>query len=256
MNRSAATERLAGRAEDGAVIVVVVPGHLLGTVEDFWPARGLERLAETPSGADRVVSLRSSLGGTLEVEVDGAAGIGGWHRVESELSLFAAERLVGLVAVHAAGIASGGRVLMVPGFSGVGKSRLCLAAATAGATVLTDEFVLVDPRDGTVTGLHRPIRIRTASGGIDRHDLAQPTAPLPVGLVALVSFTGQQPPSIEEIPSARAVLGLLDNTICAQSRPDDAMDAALAVAKSCPAVAGTRGEAATALQELLDRMGS
>ena len=48
-----------------------------------------------------------------------------------------------------------------------------------------------------------------------------------------------------------AVLGLLANTVCARSRPDEALDAALAIARSARAVAGPRGEAADAVVELL-----
>lgn len=71
----------------------------------------------------------------------------GGDRVESELALFAAERLAGQVAVHSAAIAMRGRVLLVPGPTGVGKSSLCAAAAAeAGATVLSDEYALVDPK--------------------------------------------------------------------------------------------------------------
>lgn len=89
--------------------------------------------------------------GEPTVTVDNAQSPGGWDRVESELALFAAERLENLVAVHAALILRQGRALLVPGPSYSGKSTLAVAAAAAGAAVLSDEYALVDPASGLVT---------------------------------------------------------------------------------------------------------
>lgn len=175
----------------------------------------------------------------------------GRDRIESELALFASERLAGLVAVHAALVVRGAKALLVPGSSGVGKSTLCVAAAAAGAHVLTDEYALVDPTTGLVAGWRRPVRVRLPGGGADRLDLVTDSGPVTVGLVAFVVHTAASTPSWAQITGAEAVLGLLANTVCARSRPDEALDAALAVARSARAVAGARGEAADAIVELL-----
>ena len=58
--------------------------------------------------------------------------------------------------------------------------------------------------------------------------------------------------------ASEVVLDLLANTIVARTRPDAALDAALAVSRNARAVTGTRGdadEAVAALLALLDRPG-
>ena len=143
-----------------------------------------------PEGApDLVLEVRSAVAGTLVVEVDGQPAPGGWDRIESELALFAAERLTGRVAVHAAVIAARR--------ARPARARLLRARARAacawrrrppGAQVLSDEYALVDLASGAVTGWPRAVRVRRADGAVDRVDLVEPSAPLPVGLVALVRF--------------------------------------------------------------------
>ena len=120
----------------------------------------------------------------------GRAAVGGWDRIESDLALFAAERLNGLVAIHAAVIAQNGRAMLVPGATGVGKSTLCIAAERAGATVVTDEYALVDTSTGLVTGWQRPVRVRKVGGGVERLLLNVDASPLQVALVALVAHDG------------------------------------------------------------------
>ncbi|MEO7572228.1 MAG: hypothetical protein ABIX10_07310, partial [Acidimicrobiales bacterium] len=157
-------------------------------------------------------------------------------------------------AVHSAGIVVDGRVLMLPGPSGVGKSSLCVAAVDAGLPVITDEYVLVYAAAGVVVGWRRPVRVRRPDGGVDRLDLVQPSDPLPVGLVAVTTYVPGATIAVEPVRSSEAVMRLLANTVCAQSRPDAAMDAALSVARSSRAVVGTRGEAATAIRHLASLM--
>ena len=159
---------------------------------------------------------------------DGLPGRGS-DRVESELALFTSERLAGPVAVHAAVIVHGSKALVVPGTSGAGKSTLCVAAAAAGADVLSDEYALVDPTTGLVTGWRRPVRVRRPGGGVDRLDIAAESDPVPVGW-SRSSTTSAMTQSRGPRSAARRRARLLANTVCARSRPDEALDAALAVA--------------------------
>lgn len=236
-----------GVADDGAVVEVAVHPTVADALIERWPPVGLAR-CDRPMGsvAHRVtVSLAEDVGGLRR----------GWDRVESELALFASERLAGLVAVHAAVIVQGSVALVVPGASGVGKSTLCVAAAAAGAEILTDEYALVDPASGLVAGWPRPVRVRRPGGGADRLDLVTESWPVSVGLLAFVAHVTGSAPLWAPITRAEAVLGLLANTVCARSRPDAALDAALAVVRSASAVAGSRGEAADAVVELLALLG-
>lgn len=232
-----------GVADDGGVVEVAVHPSIAEALTDRWPPIGLTR-SDQPVGSvvHRVTVSRAE---------DSGGPRAGWDRVESELALFASERLAGLIAIHAAVIVRGSTALVVPGSSGVGKSTLCVAARATGAAILSDEYALIDPVSGMVSGWRRPVRVRLPGGGTDRLDIASVSGPVPVGLVAFVTHTPHTPPSWAPLTRAEAVLGLLANTICAQSRPDEALDAALAVARSARAVAGTRGEAAEAIVSLL-----
>lgn len=245
-----------GEADDGAMVEVSVPSGTESLLDERWPPLGLARHDKFELPVERAVALRPGAAGTLLVEVDDEPSFGGWDRVESELALFAAERLAGQVAVHAAAIAMHGRVLLVPGPTGVGKSQLCAAAAEAGATILSDEYALVDAATGSVAGWQRAVRLRRPDGGVDRLDIARPASPMPVGLVALVKYQPGEVLTIGELVPGKATLGLLANTLCARSRPQESLDAALRITRTCRSVAGTRGEAAEAVRVLLAQLAS
>ena len=53
------------------------------------------------------------------------------------------------------------------------------------------------------------------------------------------------------VPGSEGVLGLMANTVCAQSRPDESFDAALAVVRGARCIAGVRGEASSAVAQLV-----
>ncbi len=190
--------------------------------------------------------------GSAVAVVDGREASGGWDRVESTLGLFAAEHLVTRVAVHAGVVEWRGRALVMPGPSHAGKSTLTLALAEMGAGVLSDEYAIVDPATGWVSAWPRAVRRRRADGGLDRVPTPEPPrTPVPVGLVAFVRHRPAEAGELRPITAAEAVLGLLDNTVSAQLRPETALTAALAVARAAPAVTGERGEADAAAGELL-----
>lgn len=245
-----------GEADDGSVVQVSVPESEASALKERWPPIGLEEHERNGAPVERVLSLRLDVAGGLTVEVDGKTSLDGWDRVESELALFSAERLAGKIAVHAAAIAMNGRALLVPGPSGAGKSSLCVAAAEAGATILSDEYALIDIGTATVTGWQRPVRIRRPDGGVDRLDLAEQTGPMPVALVALLVFQPGTALMIQDLAPSTATLGLLANTVCARSRPHESLDATLLVASTCNAVKGIRGDAAEAIEALLLRLTS
>lgn len=245
-----------GEADDGAVVAVDVPRPVAHLLADRWPPEGLSR-ADT---VDRDVVLRLAVGvdfvsGATTATVNDEASPGGWERIESELALFTADRLAGWVAVHAAVIAYGNRVLLVPGASGVGKSTLCLAATRAGAQVLSDEYALVQPSTGLVRGWRRPVRMRTPQG-IQRLDLVVEAPPMQVGLIAVVVHSPHAGSAWSTLAAPDVVVALMANTVCARSRPDESLDAALSLARSTMAVGGTRGDADEAIAELLTIVGA
>jgi len=236
-----------GVANDEHVIEIDVPD--VGKLIERWPPIGLTLAEKPPAAVSRYLRLDTRAAAQpRSISLDDRLSVG-WDRLESELALFAAERLTGLVAIHAAVVAVDGVIVLIPGESGVGKSTLCIAAAQTGAAVLSDEYALVDTTSGLVTGWNRPVRMRRA-GGVDRFAIAVDSAPLPVGLVAVLRYDGNTTPSHSTITPGETAVSLMANTVCAQSRPDESLDAALAIAQVARAIAGTRGAAAPAFAEL------
>jgi hypothetical protein len=62
--------------------------------------------------------------------------------------------------VHAAVVERDGRALLLPGRPGAGKSTLCAALVIAGWRLLSDELALIDPQEGQIRALARPISLK------------------------------------------------------------------------------------------------
>jgi hypothetical protein len=235
--------------EDGGLVRLVfsgaADGYDLGSIseQDWWPPLGLVAV-DAPDAARGVAEIR--------VDLQSAS----WReRLESDLGLFAAEHLRQLVAVHAAVIEVAGQLVVLPGSSFTGKSSLCAAAVAAGHAVWSDEYALVDPATGRVTGWPRRIKLRGADGGTERVDIGEQTVreARRVDRLVFVAYDDRAavPLDVRPITPGDAAMRVLENTVCAQSRPGDALSAATALARSCGAVAGTRGAAESAVAELV-----
>lgn len=64
---------------------------------------------------------------------------------------------------HAAVVERGGRAAIMPAAPGSGKSTLAAALVQRGWRLLSDEMTLLDPRDGRVVPLARPISLKNTS---------------------------------------------------------------------------------------------
>lgn len=245
-------ERRWGVAQNGDVYEVAVRPHLIDELRRRWPPVGLERRSTVtgPLVARIGLSDRWVVIPDAQTSGDDPPPVA-WDQLERSLAVFAANRLTRLVAVHAATIEWHGRALLVPALSGGGKSTLSRAAHQAGATVLSDEYALIDPASGLVTGWNRPVRILTEDGAVDRLDIAVAADPVPVGCVAFVTHQSGGTNDWSGISQGTAVGRLLTHTICAVARPHDSLDAALAATATATAVAGSRGEATTVITRLL-----
>lgn len=240
MDSGSVVTELWGRADDGVTVRILITSDAEETPGEWWPVRGLEP-----------ISAASDPETTFSVDCRTPSG---WDRLESDLALFTAERLAGVVAVHAGVIRDGDTVVVLPGRSFAGKTTLCAAALDAGYEVLSDEYALVRP-DGLITGYPRRLRVRLPDGLSERRPANPSPRPLEVALVAMLTYrTGGEGDSldVEEMTSAEVALALLDNTVCAQSRPEESFRAAVAMARMARGMEGTRGEAVTALPALLE----
>lgn len=70
--------------------------------------------------------------------------------------------------IHAAALERGGRVVIMPGTPGAGKSTLAAALAHRGWRLLSDELALIRPADRHIVPLARPVSLKNQSIGIIR----------------------------------------------------------------------------------------
>ena len=174
--------------------------------------------------------------------------------VIGELELWVAEHAVDLVFVHAGVVAQNGRALLLPGRSFSGKSALTAALLEAGAAYGSDEYAVLDAF-GRVHAYPRTLSIRDEFSrrrvSAAEYGATVISTPLPVAAIAALTYQPDAVYDAHEITPATAVLRLLDNTVCAMSRPDDALTAAVAAARDATAIEGPRGDAAAAAEQLL-----
>lgn len=160
------------------------------------------------------------------------------------------------IFVHAGVVARNGIALLLPGPSFAGKSTLTAALVKAGADYLSDEFAVLDAQ-GRVHPYPRPLSIRGAS---DRY--GTPTLPqefggrslehaVSVGLVAALVWDGAKGWAVEHVSPARSGLLLLENTVPARTRPEEALEAISAAVRHADGLVGTRGDADDAAGRLL-----
>lgn len=87
-----------------------------------------------------------------------------------------AHRLHAWLVLHAGVVARRDRALLMPAFSGVGKSTLTAALMCHGYRLLSDEFCALDPATGRVMPLLRPVCLKNDS--IDRIAERWPERPI------------------------------------------------------------------------------
>lgn len=84
--------------------------------------------------------------------------------LESGLNWCIAKHCHQYLILHAAALERGGRALLLPAPSGSGKSTLCAGLAFGGGwRLLSDDLALVDPANGQVLPLPRPVRLQNKS---------------------------------------------------------------------------------------------
>lgn len=104
--------------------------------------------------------------------------------------------------IHAAAVARGDAALLLPAHSGAGKSTLAATLAHRGWRLLTDEITLIDPDDGTIRPLCRPISLK--DGAVRALRRVVP------GLEQGLGFTATSKGDIHLIPPSHDSLAALD----------------------------------------------
>jgi HprK-related kinase A len=143
------------------------------------------------------------------------------------------------VAVHAAVVERGGRVLILPAPPSSGKSTLCAALICAGWRLFSDEFALIDPDSGLVLPIPRPLSLKEASievirrrdpqvvFGPEAHDtegsrfvhmrppsdsVRRASEGARPGWLIVPRFVAGRPTTFEPLPRARALMQLTDQS--------------------------------------------
>jgi len=179
--------------------------------------------------------------------------------LESELSLYVAERARRRIFVHAGVVGWEGKAILIPGSTMSGKTSLVSALLRAGATYYSDEYAVLDER-GRVHPFPRPLAIREKEGAPSTKRLAAELGarvgikPLPVGLVAVTHYKEGAKFRPRRQTEGRAVLELLAHTVPARREPQRAFATLSRAVSGVPVLKGARGEADQAASALIERL--
>lgn len=118
-----------------------------------------------------------------------------FHMVEWGLNWAVTAHAHHFVVYHAAVLERGGRALVLPAPPGAGKSTLTATLAQRGWRLLSDELALLDPRDGRLYGLARPVNLKNQAIALMREFapdavLTEPVPDTLKGTLALMKAPG------------------------------------------------------------------
>ncbi len=175
------------------------------------------------------------------------------HALDSAIRTAIALEAPGLVFVHAGVVAVDGRAIVIPGPSMAGKTTLVAALVRAGATYLSDEYAVLDT-GGLVHPYPRRLSVRGATGRreVPVTELGghAATTPLPVVLVASITYRPDAAWSVRSVDGATGAGALIANAVAARTRSTEVLQAVGTVARAATHMAGERGDAAAAAEAL------
>lgn len=189
-----------------------------------------------------------------------------FHMVEWGLNWAVTAHAHQYIVYHAAVLERGGRALVLPAPPGSGKSTLTAALAQRGWRLMSDELALLDPRDGRLYGLARPVNLKNQAIALMREFApgAVLTEPVPdtlkgtlslmkapsdalarvreSALPAWVVVPGYEPgaePRLEALPKAQAHLLLAEQAFNYDIHGADGFDATADLVDRCDCLAFT-----------------
>jgi hypothetical protein len=176
--------------------------------------------------------------------------------LDSQLRISVGLSAPGRIFVHAGVVAHEGRAIVLPGLSLSGKTTLVVALIRAGAVYYSDEFAVLDEH-GYVHPYAKPLSIR--DGDVLQNDRPAESfgalvgdEPLRIGAAIFTRYR----PGVEWNPAqlspGRGALAMLENTLAAIKRSDEAIRAVKRAIDGAVLLQGERGEAAATAAQLLD----
>ena len=191
-----------------------------------------------------------------------------WERV----AFLSVDDLRGAIALHAAAICHGKGVVLLPGQTGAGKTRLSLWYRARGFDVGTDEIVIASVRPRSTTNLilgealrrplilkdlvdanallapsNKPIAQQVSSRGLLlRLSLGSSCGKKPIkrGLIVFPRFIPGAPFTLTALTPGQACLGLMENCLNARNLPHGGLPIAGELARQLPAVSLEYGNTA------------
>ena len=165
------------------------------------------------------------------------------------------KRLTGLTAVHAGVVELSGRALLLPGGTTFGKSALVAELLRRGAVYFSDEYALIDAH-GQVHPYPRPLMLRNS--GQDQvptlpgeWDAPVGQAPAPAGWILALKYDPASSWAVTAVSQSEALLILLRNTPHTLTESPRIVPALQRVSAGARCYTGSRGDATSAVEQIL-----
>ncbi len=181
--------------------------------EDIAPERIWHARLE---GNDTVTVMVGDRGLVTSTPLETAARV-----TYADLELWAAENARGLVVLHAGVVTVAGRAIVLPGRSFAGKSTLVAALLHLGALYYSDEYAPIDA-SGYVHAYPRGISLRSQATA-PHHSLATSRPSVPIAVFAALRYSTSHRGALGPTSRASALMSALDNCVCAETRPTEAL---------------------------------
>jgi len=164
-------------------------------------------------------------------------------------------RLQSLKAVHAGAVVFEGRAILIPGSTHAGKSSMVAELLRRGATLLSDEYALIDEA-GRVHAYPRPMLLRDSrmqQSPVLPAELGSDYAkePVPVGWILALQYRPFSDWRIQEVPQSEALMILLRNTPHPMADSPAMVDFFLKAVSAAKCFAGYRGDAVQGADQIL-----
>lgn len=184
------------------------------------------------------------------------------------LNLLATTRTSGSVLLHAGAVEFDGRVVVVTGESGRGKSTLTAALVRAGGAYLTDELVIIEPENLRVRPYPKPLDLDPTSLELlelppddgfvvaKRHVAPDELGGIsPGGTLAGVFVLGHDRTTVEEFGPIQGVAELLPNVFAATHDSPESLEILARISSSVPIVGIPRNSPRTTAGMVLAHIG-
>ena len=169
-------------------------------------------------------------------------------------------RLRPLKAVHAGAVALENRAILIPGSTHAGKSSIVAELLRRGATLLSDEYALIDTA-GQVHSYPRPILLRDSRmkrSPVLPAELGSDYAnePVRVGWILALQYRPSSDWSIREVPQSEALMILLRNTPHSLIESPEMVESFAHTVSSARCFAGYRGDSKQSADQILQLIGA